>query len=476
MDKRIKRRAFVGICALLLAVSLSFSAAAAIGQTDYVVDDRGKVPLPKCYVPEKRIERVYEGSYLNAPQNLYVDAADRLYVADAGNNRIVVFDPEMQFLREYTAGNTLKNPSGVFCDTETGEIYIADTDNERIVVVDSDDRILREYRRPESELLDENMTFTPTNVSLGVQGYLYVLKGQSFMQLDQEGEFKGFVGSTKVPASILKAIIRRFASEKQKKLLVTEQPNPYVNFTMDRSGVIYAVVGSETSQIRKVNMAGDNLFPEKFYGEMVYQGGWKLTTPGFRSIAVSDDGIISVLEEKCKRIYQLSQDGTLLNVFGGEGEVAGFFQGPVALACDSKGSIYVSDTVTNTVQRFKRTAFVSAVYAAQAAYDQGDYEEAYELYARAKLTDPNYSVLNNGMADCLYKLGRMDEAAEAYRFADNRESFGRVQKLRQKQFVKQHFGWIVLAVAFVVTAAVVIVYRVRKYADALVRRFYHLND
>ena len=177
-----------------------------------MVDDRGKVPLPKCYVPEKRIERVYEGSYLNAPQNLYVDAADRLYVADAGNNRIVVFDPEMQFLREYTAGNTLKNPSGVFCDTETGEIYIADTDNERIVVVDSDDRILREYRRPESELLDENMTFTPTNVSLGVQGYLYVLKGQSFMQLDQEGEFKGFVGSTKVPASILKAIIRRFGA------------------------------------------------------------------------------------------------------------------------------------------------------------------------------------------------------------------------------------------------------------------------
>lgn len=80
------------------------------------------------------------------------------------------------------------------------------------------------------------------------------------------------------------------------------------------------------------------------------------------------------------------------------------------------------------------------------------------------------------MADCLYKLGRIDEAAEAYWLADNREAYGRVQKLRQKQFTKRYFGWIVLAVAIVGTAAVWTVYRVRKYADALVRRFYHLND
>lgn len=476
MNKLFKRCSSIALCIIIFLSALPFSANAAIGQTDYVVDDKGKATLPKCYVPEKRIERVYTGSYLSTPQNMYIDMEDNLYIADSGNNRIVKFNSELEFVREFTAGKTLNNPSGSYYDHEARELYIADTDNERIVVVDQNDSVIREYRKPQSELLDDDLTFTPTNVSLGVQGYMYILKGQSFMQVNQAGEFKGFVGSTKVAANILTVIIRRFASEKQKKMLVTEQPNPYVNFTMDRNGVIYAVVGADSAQIRKINMAGDNLYPEKFFGEMVYQDGWKLTTPSFTSITVSNDGIISVLEEKCKKIYQFSQDGVLLNVFGGEGEVAGFFQGPVAVACDSKGSIYVSDTVTNTVQRFKRTTFVSAVYDAQAAYDQGLYEKAYDLYVKAKSINPNYSVLNNGMADCLYKMGRIDEAAKAYKYADNREGYGKVQQVKRKQFVKQYFGWICLAVFIAIAAVIILIYRLRKYVDALIRRYYHLND
>lgn len=476
MNKLFKRCSSFTLCVAILLSAFTFPASAAIGQTDYVVDNKGKASLPMCYFPNKRIERVYDGSYLKNPQNMYVDVEDNLYIADAGNNRIVKFNCEMEFVKEFTAGKTLNNPSGSYYDSEKRELYIADTGNERVAVVDENDNLIREYHKPESELLDEDLTFDPINISLGIQGHIYIIKGQNFMQVNQDGEFKGFVGSTKVPANLVTAIIRRFASEKQKEMLVTEQPDPYVNFTMDRNGVIYAVVGTESSQIRKINMLGDNLYPEKFFGEMVYQDGWKLTTPSFTSIAVSNDGIISVLEEKCKRIYQFSQDGVMLNVFGGEGEVEGFFQAPSAIACDSKGAIYVADTVTNSVQRFERTTFASAVYEAQVAYDKGLYEDAYELYVKAKSINPNYSVLNNGMAECLYKMGQIEQAAEIYKAADNREGYGKVQALQRRQFMKEYFGWICLAVLIVVVAVIITIYKLKNYADALVRRYYHLDD
>lgn len=475
MNKIFKKCSAVLMCCILTVSVLTFKASA-LGQTDYVIDSYGKTPLPMCYVADKKIERVYAGSYLDKPKNMFIDSSDNLYVADSANNRIVKFNSEMEFVKEFTVSNSLNNPSGVHYDDENKELYIADTDNERIAVVDENDKFIREYRKPKSELLDEDMTFNLTNISLGIQGYIYLIKGQNFMQLNQDGEFKGYVGSTKVPANLITTLIRRFASEKQKKLLVTEQPNPYTNFTTDKNGVIYAVLGTDSSQIRKINMAGDNLYPEKFYGEMVYKDGWQLVNPNFISIAVSDDGIISVLEEISKRVYQYSQDGVMLNVFGGEGEVEGFFQSPSAIAVDSKGSVYVADVITNTVQRFKRTTFASSVYDAQVAYDKGMYEEAYELYLKAKAVNPNYSVLNNGLAECLYKMGKIDEAEKIYKSANNREGFGKVQAIKRKQFMNKYFGWICLAILTAVIAVIFVIYKVRKYSGHIIRRYYHLDD
>ncbi|MBR4073597.1 MAG: hypothetical protein IKK24_06615, partial [Clostridia bacterium] len=247
MNKIYKKIYYLFICAVIVISACNIPVNAAIGQTDYVIDSNGKASLPMCYIPEKRIERVYEGSYLDTPQNMYIDRDDNLYVADSANNRIVKFNAELEYVSQFTAGNSLNKPSGAYFDYEKKELYIADTDNGRIVVVDEKDKFVREYHKPESELLDDDLTFNPTNISLGIQGHIYLLKGQNFMQISQEGEFKGYVGSTKLPANIIMAIVRRFASEKQKKMLVKEQPSPYINFTMDSKGVIYAVAGTESA-------------------------------------------------------------------------------------------------------------------------------------------------------------------------------------------------------------------------------------
>ena len=75
-----------------------------------------------------------------------------VYIADTGNNRIVVVDNSLtKFLRVIDSferdgqTDTFKSPYGV-CVSENGQLYIADTENRRIVVLEADDR--RHFRSP----------------------------------------------------------------------------------------------------------------------------------------------------------------------------------------------------------------------------------------------------------------------------------------------------------------------------------------
>ncbi len=98
------------------------------------------------------------GSF-NAPRNIASDSADRLYVADAVNNRIVVFT------RAISASNgtssaliipALSGPQGVTVSTITGEIWVANTGGNQIL------------RYPEFQTLQLNgPTATATLTSLG---------------------------------------------------------------------------------------------------------------------------------------------------------------------------------------------------------------------------------------------------------------------------------------------------------------------
>ena len=122
MKKRILKVIVFTIC---LSVILSTTVSASIGQTNYVIDNRGKVSIPVCYIPDKRIESVYEGSYINAPKNIYVDNEDNLYFADSGNNRIVKLNSNLEFVAEFSATGTLEQPSGAFYNKEDNSLYIA---------------------------------------------------------------------------------------------------------------------------------------------------------------------------------------------------------------------------------------------------------------------------------------------------------------------------------------------------------------
>jgi len=84
----------------------------------------------------------------SAPQGLAVGGDGRVYVADQGNNRIVVlsFDGrEFAYVGSLDAG--LNSPTGVAVDT-LSRIVVADTGNSRVVVLDASGNLLAEFTEP----------------------------------------------------------------------------------------------------------------------------------------------------------------------------------------------------------------------------------------------------------------------------------------------------------------------------------------
>ncbi|MFH1285191.1 MAG: hypothetical protein ABIH99_01270 [Candidatus Micrarchaeota archaeon] len=79
------------------------------------------------------------GITLSGPEDVYVDAQERVFVADTHNNRTVVFDsdgmPLLTFgsTSESTAGFTFELPAGISGD-EAGNIYVSDTGNSQIKI------------------------------------------------------------------------------------------------------------------------------------------------------------------------------------------------------------------------------------------------------------------------------------------------------------------------------------------------------
>ena len=148
-----------GLSGLLSAACLITQPAAIYTGSHYTYDDWGKaVPAPESY----RVEQVLSGEDCGAgafsgPEDLFVDEEGRVYVADTGNNRIVVLDAQLRMEKEISSvalpegDSPLLEPKGVF-RTPEGELYICDTGNGRILQLDKDDRYVRTYTRPETSL------------------------------------------------------------------------------------------------------------------------------------------------------------------------------------------------------------------------------------------------------------------------------------------------------------------------------------
>lgn len=448
----------------------------ALGSMDYVVGTDGtEVSIPQTHIVTRMIRDLGpEGGLLSQPSDLFVDSEDNIYIADSGNNRVVKLDKEGNFLKSFDCDGTLSSPGGVFV-SDNGHIYIADTLNERIVHLSAEGKLIEEFTKPDSEMLDDDSTFQVSRIGITEQGYLYTIRGQYFMMIDANNEFKGYVGDNRLGFSLTRLLIRTFASKEQQDKLVKETATSYYSFDIGSDGLVYATTGedSSTNQIQKINMVGDNIYPEKTYGQQYFNKEInRYVNPRFVDICVDNGGVIYVIDAYSCNIFVYDQEGNMLAVFGGSGNVKGKFNQPTAIDGLSTGDLLVLDQATGYVHWYERTSFMNNITDAVDCYKDGKYEEAEAAWKHVLDVDANYPVANKGIGDALYKQGRIDEAMEYYKLSDSKSGYGTAFSIFQYDFFRAHFGLIVLAAAVIIAGVIFLVVFLKKRADRIVDDYY----
>jgi iron(III) transport system permease protein len=115
----------------------------------------------------------------NRPEGLWIDAQDRLYVADSCNHRIQVFSSDGKFLRTYgrpgKGKGELSYPYDI-CVDGVGRQYVCEFGNSRIQVFDANDQPLEIIGGPGA---DPGQFANPWGVALDSAGDLYVADSQN---------------------------------------------------------------------------------------------------------------------------------------------------------------------------------------------------------------------------------------------------------------------------------------------------------
>jgi ABC-type Fe3+ transport system permease subunit/DNA-binding beta-propeller fold protein YncE len=110
----------------------------------------------------------------NRPEGLYVDAQDRLYVADSCNHRVQIFSGDGKFIRAYGKAGTGKGELGYpydICVDAAGNQYVCEFGNSRIQVFDANDQPIEIIGGPGAE---PGKFSNPWGVALDSAGNLYV--------------------------------------------------------------------------------------------------------------------------------------------------------------------------------------------------------------------------------------------------------------------------------------------------------------
>jgi DNA-binding beta-propeller fold protein YncE len=421
-------------------------------------------PLP--YILDYEIDGLYKesGTFKN-PSDIFVDGNGHLWIADSGNNRVLEFDGQGNYLRAIGADEgdgQLNAPEGIFIAGD-GDIWVADRGNGRIVQFAPDGTFRRALGKPSSKLLEEDQVYQPNKLVIDRRGYIYVLNGggdyRGIFLLDSEGEFRGFFGANRLTFDVGRLLIRIFTTDAQKKQISKVLPTHHANLFVDPRGFIYTVSPlAQNDQIKKLNAIGLDVYQP---GTVVFgepeRRDLQVVMPQFVDVTVDDQGIVSALDFNSGRIYQYDQSANLLSIFGGRGAERGKFELPQSLAVGPQGQMYVLDANRNNVQVFRPTEFATLLHNASRLYYEGKYEEAATVWQEVLRHDAFFELAHTGLGKAMFKQGNYLGAMQEYVIARNKDGYSQAFGEWRHDFLRANFAWIlplIIFAAWVLTAAV----------------------
>jgi sugar lactone lactonase YvrE len=456
------KRTIIALIIVVLLLGMAAAPVLAASDDSYNYSYWGQaVPAPSPYAFTKVMYgQDWKIGNLSSPQDLFVDKNRNIYIADTGNNRIVVLDEQFRVVRVIAEfdnnGNkdTFNQPEGVFHDSG-GHLYVADTQNRRLVELNDQGVLVRVFEEPKSTLLREGFQYMPIKLSVDRAGRIYVISRGSYegiMEFDSDNVFSGFIGTNRVKFNPVDLFWKRISTKAQREQMQQFIPLEFNNLDIDADGFIYTTTSEESSErpIKRLNLSGVDIlrsrgyFPPKGDINTLKVG----STPGSSiivDIASDVGGMYSALDSKRGHIFTYDKDGNLLYEFGGLGSEQGKFRTPSAIVMLDERML-VLDKDNNRLTVFGPTRYGSEIREAVTSLYNGKTEQSTAAWRKVLQLNANFEVAYIGIGKSLLKKGDNREAVQYFKLGNNREYYSEAFKRYRKDVVFEYFGRIVLAV------------------------------
>lgn len=427
----------------------------------------------------------------NEPSDIFITEQGLIYVADTGNDRIVVLNQDGTLNRVYSdfmldgQPSPLYKPFGIFV-RETGEMLIADSQNRRVILSDADGNILQEFTAPDRGDIDfTGIDFDPRKVLQDKNGYVYVLCSgipQGALVYAPDGKFSGYFGANRVELTVelvADMIWRRFMTDEQRKKMKKYIPLEYHNFCISDDGFIYTcteVSWNAENQIRKLNPKGIDVLPEsttlaekyrRRYGDLYKRfAHGAMRESRFTDIVVDSDGFINALDYYQGRIFQYDSQGNLMFAFGGLGEQTGFFNKPVAIDTYND-KLYVLDEKKRNITVFEKTYYGELLHSAVLKYNSDDFMESEKLWSEVLRHNKNFGLAHIAIGKIYFEKEDYKAAMYHFKRGQDRDNYGAAFKIYRQQIIRQ---FVFPAVAIMIAAGVIVFVIVRAGKSVARRR------
>ena len=334
------QRAFKGfhICFLFLVLCLSCalpesevappesSPVTEKGQIGILLSNRERKSPPIVGISYvKTLGRTGQGAgEFQMPLGLAIDESDRIYIADAGNNRVQVIDATGNYITEFGGRGwqtgEFDHPSDIALSFQRSyrHLYVADTRNNRVQYCNFVDQIFY----PLSQSIEGTLLDQPEGIGIGRNGEVYVVDTSNHRWI----EFN--VSGVPVVAR------GSFGSG-------TEQLWNPTDLAVDTHGNVY-VVDTGNHLIKKYDFSGNPISAWGGEGDRLGQ----LREP--KCIALDDWNYLYVTDSGNRRIQVFAPDGESITEFS----TPTLFE-PIGIAVSKSERVFVSDAESNDIKVFQ---------------------------------------------------------------------------------------------------------------------------
>jgi DNA-binding beta-propeller fold protein YncE len=257
---------------------------------------------------------------LMRPYSVFVDAKERLCVADPGGLRVTVIDLATADVFNITeAGKEqLASPVGVVSDA-AGRIFVSDSELGKVFVFDRKGKYLYrfqgDFKRPTCLAIDNERSRVYVSDTLSHEIFIYDLDGKRLGSIGRRGSLPG-------------------------------EFNFPTHLFVDRNGLLYV---TDAMNFRVEIFGPDG----KFIGTVGRLGDARADLDKPKGVAADSEGHIYVVDSIHDTVKIYDRNGNLLLFFGEKGTRIGSLWLPSGIYIDRNDMIYVADTYNMRIQAFQ---------------------------------------------------------------------------------------------------------------------------